>query len=380
MKVILAQESKVVGRLLRDALRSTRYGGAPVVEVHGATEFLRALEDDSDADILVVLDANLPGADPATLLTQLRNRGILARIALLLCVNPAQVPYLENLRTWGTMELLLRPYSDEEFRSTVDRLTSRRPSGPVPEAAGLLREIVSGARTRATLPCLFALPSGTMSRLFDRSSPSHFAPGELLLDLGEPVSALSFLSCGEVEIEGPEGRTIRGAGECYSEREFFSGLPSRARVRARTRVEVVTISKESLAELACHDPVFQEFLSSLLRVPSTPALSEDEGGAELSGIFGPVGFSDLIQLLHSARKTGVLTLSGADGYGRISFDRGEVTDAKAGELRGDAAFLELAGRAEGRFRFRSGSIPETQTIHTPTLRLLMGACLEAQSA
>jgi CRP-like cAMP-binding protein len=371
MKVILVQESKVVANLLRVALRGTRYGVAPTWHVCNAEDFIRFLEGEFESDTLVVFDWNLPGIDSATLLTYFERSGKLDRLRMLFCVNPSQASQAEKLAERGARESIVRPFSDEEFRAKLEELDRKRMASPPSEPARAPGEIRTDVLAEETLPRLFSLPSGLIARLFEQGSSAHYEQGDILLEPGDSVNELAILTSGEVEIEGPEGRERREAGECYAESAFIDGVGSNLQVRALGSVDLAVIPKKALADLAREHPAMQKFLADLLRRPLMGRSTAPE--AELSGTLASLSFHDLVQVLNSGRKTGVLILVGGTTEGRIYFDEGEVTDARTEDVMGVAAFLELSGRSEGRFSFTPGISAPSRSIHESTLRLIMNS-------
>lgn len=378
MNVILAQESRVVRNFLREGLGATRYAAARVHEAGSAPELLQRLELTGPAETLVLLDWNLPGLEVPLLLSHLAGHRLAGSVSVLLCVNSAQVPLAEQAVALGARGFLVRPFTNEELAAKVAEIrTDAPPSG----ASGVLRRIVTTVRVREELPSLFSLPSMVLSQLFARAVRARHDAGSILVAPGEPLDALSFVTSGEVEIVVPDSidRIVRGAGECFAERAFVCGEPSRVRVRALTPVEIASVAKESVVELARRHPALQDFLTLLLT--RRASRSVEEGETEMSGSTASLPFADLLQFLHSTRKSGVLVLDTEGAAGRIYLERGEVRDARlAGEEPGEAAFARLAAMPPARFEFRKGTAPVARTVQRSTMQLLMGCFLPPSDA
>lgn len=368
MKVFLGQESRIVGNILRRALQSARCSVAAITDVHSGVELLRALEQEIDSDTVLVLDWNLPAFDLPTFLASPKGIALLDRVVLLLCVNPSEVPRAEKHVRKGRLEFIVRPFSDEDLCARIEGLVQGRPAA----ASEFLRQIIANVRAQENLPSLLGLPSALIARLFEGSSRTLHPPGTVLLEPGEQVEALRFVTSGEVEIEGPDGQSSRGVGECFGERAFICGGPAGLRVRTPAGAEIVAVAKETMVALARRHPAVQKFLKLLLM--RAPARVLDEAGSELAGTLSSLGFPDLVQCLHSARKTGILSLEDGARHGWIRFEDGEVLDARAGGETGEAAFLQLAGRKEARFLFKAGAGSASRTIHRATLKLLLESC------
>ena len=69
--------------------------------------------------------------------------------------------------------------------------------------------------------------------------------------------------------------------------------------------------------------------------------------------------ADVLKLLASGRKTGVLKVTSGEQEAEVWFTKGTIVSAGAGRFRGDAAVLDLFGWKEGQLSF----LPEE---HTPT--------------
>lgn len=377
MNVILAQESRMVRGILRTALGSTRYAAARPREAGSTPELLQQLDAAGAEETLVLLDWNLPGLDVPLLLSHLTGRGMLHHVHLLLCINGGQAALAEQAVRRGARGYLIRPFTDEALAAKVEEF-GQAPPGIA--SFGALRRVASEVRVQEDLPSLFSLPAIVLSLLFARSTRATYKPGAAILAPGDDLSSLSFVVGGEIEIQSETGeRLVRGAGECFAERAFVCGEPSRIRVRATTAVEVASIAKETVVELARRHPALQDFLTRMLTRRSSGEAAE--GDAEMAGSTEALPFSDLLQFLHAGRKSGVLILRNEEATGRIYLDRGEVRDARmAGEEPGEPAFARLAALRGTRFEFRKGTWTAAPTIGRSTMQLLMGCFLQPSEA
>jgi hypothetical protein len=100
---------------------------------------------------------------------------------------------------------------------------------------------------------------------------------------------------------------------------------------------------------------------------------ETSGGVE--GVLAQLPLTDLLQLFHVSRKTGVVELERRDGRGhrengRVLVSRGEVIHAVVGTVEGEKALFRLIGWERGSFAFRPEPVFAEPTIETPTLALL----------
>ena len=352
-------------KVLRGALASTRCAATPREEFETAGELLRALNAGVAPGSLILLDWNLPGLDVLTLLSHLDGTGMLPQLSILLCANRAdRLPAEEAVRR-GARGVLLRPFSNEDLAAKIDELVPAI-SAPAP-AAPVSRDLPATLRGQENLPSLLSLPSGLLAQLFERATRTRHEPGSAILRPGDPVDALAFVTSGEVELDPG---TVRGAGECFGEHAFICGEPATVGARALSSVEVASVPKEAMVDLARRHPALQDFLTLLLTRREPPA---DAGGAEIAGTVASLSFYDLLQYLHSTRRSGTLVLEQEGERGRISFERGDVSDARAGGESGEEAFRRIAGWKRASFEFRSGAAPAARTVFQSTMKLLFSA-------
>jgi hypothetical protein len=110
---------------------------------------------------------------------------------------------------------------------------------------------------------------------------------------------------------------------------------------------------------------------------SQPAGEEEdeETGGGVEGVLAQLPLTDLLQLFHVSRKTGVVELERRDGRGhsengRVLVSRGEVIHAVVGTVEGEKALFRLIAWERGSFAFRPEPVFAEPTIETPTLALL----------
>jgi CRP-like cAMP-binding protein len=79
--------------------------------------------------------------------------------------------------------------------------------------------------------------------------------GFVLIEHGQPGSGMFIVTDGTVSIELPRGGIERGAGEFVGELTLLAdGFTRTARVRAKTRVRGLAISRMAFAELLQREP------------------------------------------------------------------------------------------------------------------------------
>jgi two-component system, chemotaxis family, chemotaxis protein CheY len=90
----------------------------------------------------------------------------------------------------------------------------------------------------------------------------------------------------------------------------------------------------------------------------------------LSGSLRGTSVVELVQWLSLTNRTGALHI---DSDGRIDVAAGQVVGARAGGAAGEAAFLLLAERRDGAFRFDPDASPQPRSVERPTSALLFEA-------
>ena len=379
MHVLLAQQSRVLRSFFRKVLASLPHALISVDELEDAAELCRCLKPSLDPGTLLLLDSNLPGLHVPTLLRLLRVRGVLGRLSILLLVNAKQVPMAEDAVRHGAMGYLVRPFTDEAMAVKIEEILRENPPAPPRAAAETIQRLARVNQGCENLPLLLQLPSTLMAELLDRRSVKHYEAGTVIVREGDRIKGLPLVTLGEVELCSSDGAPLgtRGSGECFGERAFVCDEPARIQVTARTAVATVTIPKEVVADLAHRHPAVMDFLKALLTLPRG---SEEEGSSEIKGSLSALGFPNLLQHLHSSRKTGVLVLEDEGRTGRIYLDHGDVMDARAEGDRGEHAFHRLGSWSNAKFDFRIGALAAARTITRPTMSLVMDLFREAESA
>jgi CheY-like chemotaxis protein len=125
------------------------------------------------------------------------------------------------------------------------------------------------------------------------------------------------------------------------------------------------------------------FIQALLRKrrpePHAPAAGRDAPGVE--GKLSQIALSELIELFHVNRKTGVIELRQRGGRraatGRITLRDGDVIQAQTGSVEGEKALYRLLAWRRGSFAFREDAVDERASIERPTRALLREAQRQA---
>jgi DNA-binding response OmpR family regulator len=97
------------------------------------------------------------------------------------------------------------------------------------------------------------------------------------------------------------------------------------------------------------------------------------GGRGVSGSLQEMALPDLIQIIASGRKSGILKVSGAASQGELMFQGGSIHDARFGELAGAEAVYGILRLTEGDFTLEPETTPVEDVIGIPTHHLLLEA-------
>jgi two-component system chemotaxis response regulator CheY len=350
---------------------------ADVVEAGDHKATFAAFKDPSGIPDFAVIDWDLPELDAPALVQHLR-ASFSGRIGVLFCVKPADRDAVSKLPSQGPFERIERPFADAAFLEKVQIIRQAAEKARADEGANYLRAIASGKDLEPALPFLLQIPSHLIDELLKKAARRRHAPGTVLMRPEVIPEALHIVTRGEVEIlEGTAGiqSRVSGEGDPYGELGFMTGRPAGETVRARSEVEVASVSRAELSDVLRRHPRMADYLSSLLsrhtKAMATRATTLSH--ADFKGTLDATPFADLIQLLGSTRKTGVLGFRDEARAGAIYLEDGEAIHAWTETLQGEEAFFELANWRRARFAFRSIRRQEPRTLKTATMTLLLEA-------
>jgi CRP-like cAMP-binding protein len=361
MKVILADADPAARAGWKAALADV---GAGVAEAPDLPTLLQAVADGAE-DALLVVAWGFARLNASALVGAIRQRRRGPPPPILAVGGEGDRAAMEAA---GFAGVLIKPVPPEQLARKASLLLH----GEETESRRVIREIVSTAEAEMELPFFVRLPSAVMVEFLKLAVNGKYEKGETLIRAGKSVKALHVLTLGEAEIQdGASAPRVLEMGECFGEGSFLTNEPNTATVVTRGRVEVHSLDRAGLAELVRRQPEMTKHVSALV------ARRKRIAGASSSGIGGNLDlmpFPELIQMLHSTRKSGVLTIGDGARTALIVFEDGEVTHASGEDLSGVEAFHRIAAWKTGLFQFASagrGSHPVT--VRCGTLALLMEA-------
>lgn len=378
MKILLADDSRAMRSMFRGVLAKLGHAAAEILEAQDWQEARAALRGSSGAPDLVVFDWDLPGLGGASLMPQLKELGLGGRTRVLFCVSRQQRSLIPQAVRQQLCDFIERPFTEEDFEKKVRGLGSAAEPKKGKESSRSLYAIAPMPEIDKSLPFLAQLDSTILDDVFQLGAAGRHDAGTVLLRAGELSASLHFLTQGKVEIlAGAAGTPVKVVveGDPFGELSFMTAQPSAETVRAVTRVQTVSLSKAKLAELLRVHPAVSAYLSALLgrhkKVLAARATTLEH--SDFKGTFDTFPFADVMQMLMSTRKTGVLGFRTDEDRGAMYLEDGEVIHAWTDDLKGEPAFLALATWTKAKFAFTSIERQEPRTLTQPTITLLMKA-------
>lgn len=372
MRILLADDSTAMRTMLRESLVKLGHSSADILEAPDVDELVRVLNGPG-AD-LIVYDWDMPGIPGADLTWKLRDAGLAGKISVLFCVSRAQRSQAAAHARVGC-DFVERPFTEEQFKDKLSGL------GAVPEPRKKKKDthslyaIAPMPDVARDVPFLRQLEAKILDDLLALASVGRHEPGAILLRPSQLFPTLSFVTQGQIEVLGADGRRIRtiGEGDAFGELSFMTSSLSTETFKALTRLGTASLSRDKLNGLLRARPTFAGYLSALMarHKKSIHERASTLERADFKGSFDTFPFADVMQMLISTRKTGVLGLRADETSGAIYLEDGEALHAWTETLQGEPAFLELAGWSKARFGFTTIRRQEPRTLPRPTISLLM---------
>jgi CRP-like cAMP-binding protein len=205
----------------------------------------------------------------------------------------------------------------------------------------------------------------------------NYLPKQAIVERGAAGMYLYFLIKGQVDVIDDDGGKLAkiSSGEIFGELGFLSGEPHSHTILTATGTQLAQLSVKNFREILKEHPSLQIFLFKLLidRVQAA-ALQAGDIVSGITGDLEDVSVVDLMQLINSSQKTGVVELVGEGGMAKVFFNEGEVVGASLGALDAQKAFSTILGITKGRFTYKRG-LPKAYSGISP-LGGFMGLIME----
>jgi voltage-gated potassium channel len=106
-----------------------------------------------------------------------------------------------------------------------------------------------------SIPLFAELSDQGLKRISELSNEFEAPAGWVLVEVGQPGSGMFVLEEGTVEVQLPDGRSWEyGPGEFFGELALLTDHPRNARVRSKTPVKCLAISRRDFTQLLKDEP------------------------------------------------------------------------------------------------------------------------------
>ena len=212
-----------------------------------------------------------------------------------------------------------------------------------------------------------ALEDHEIRDIVSRLKIHKFNPGDFIIKKGEAGKNLFIIISGKVDVIDDHGIVLDSMKEedVFGEMSLISGDPVNASIKVTEPAQVLYMSgKDFIHTLHAYPPLQMYFarllskrLSGRLEKANIAKAQYLESG--LTGKLDETSAPELLQMLNTGQKTGILTFYLKNGTGTISFNQGRVVHAAYnGQGDQDAFFDILRDSGEGRFSYHSDIPPD----------------------
>lgn len=201
--------------------------------------------------------------------------------------------------------------------------------------------------------------------------------GKTIIRIDENARHLYIILSGEVEVKEEDGTrvaTLKG-GDIFGEMNLLSGEPVRKSVHTIANTQLALLSTKNFQHILKKFPILQLFLFKLF-IDKAQAMTLQSGNitSGMTGELSEIGVVDLLQLINSSLKTGVVEFSLKQGRAMVFFNEGDIIYVRFLKLRNKDALYELIRQREGLFSYSKG-IPE-ELCKLPPIGGFMGLMME----
>lgn len=116
MKILIADDSRVMRQIVSRTLRQAGFSGHEVIEASSGSEALEMVYD--EAPDLILSDWNMPGKTGLELLSEMRSAGVETPFGFVTSEGSAQMR--EKAVDAGALFLIAKPFTAESFREALE--------------------------------------------------------------------------------------------------------------------------------------------------------------------------------------------------------------------------------------------------------------------
>lgn len=222
-----------------------------------------------------------------------------------------------------------------------------------------------------------ALDDDSLSELTVLLELTTITIGKVIIKKDEHSRHLHIVLSGEIEIRDDDGTRIAllTDGDIFGEMSLLSGEPESLAIHTVTNSRLALLSTKNFRQILKRFPVLQLFLFKLfIDQAQSRTLQSGNITSGMTGELSEIGVIDLLQLINSSQKTGVVEFFLDAGRAMVFFNEGEIIYARFLKLRNKDALFKLLGQKKGRFSY-SKSIPQ-ELINIPPIGGFMGLMME----
>lgn len=180
---------------------------------------------------------------------------------------------------------------------------------------------------------------------------------KVVVKKGDPGSNLCIVLEGHLAVLNDEGETIAklGPGEIFGEMSLLSGEPISRTVHTIEASRLALLNIKNFRNVIVKYPILQLFLFKLLiKRAQMAALRAGNISSGMSGKLSDVSTVDLLQMINSSQKTGIIKFSLSTGKAAVLFNEGQIVYARYKKLSNNDAVYSLLGVKEGNFSYCKG--------------------------
>jgi len=203
------------------------------------------------------------------------------------------------------------------------------------------------------------------------------AMGKTVVGKDESSRNLYIILSGEVEEHDDDGSRLAllKTGDIFGEMSLLSGEPVSKSVHSVANTQLALLGMKNFKLILKKFSVLQLFLFKLF-IDKAQAITLQSGNitSGMTGELSEIGVVDLLQLINSSMKTGVVEFYLEQGRAMVFFNEGEIIYARFLKLRNKEALYSLLCQKAGRFSYSKG-IPE-ELASLPPIGGFMGLMME----
>lgn len=195
----------------------------------------------------------------------------------------------------------------------------------------------------------------------------RFNTGDIVIKKGDPGQNLFIIISGKVDVIDDHGIVLDTMKEedVFGEMSLISGDPVNATIKVIETAQLLYLNGKDFIHVLHTFPSLQMYFARLLskrlsgRLEKANIAKAQYLESGLTGKLSETSAPELLQMLNTGQKTGLLTFHLSQGQGTISFNHGRVVDARYNDFQDQEAFFEILKESrEGRFSYSSEIPPE----------------------